>query len=126
MNCHLNIRKVAFTIVLLLTFSSSPIFAVDEEYFIPYTDNYGYEYDPETGTYIKKEPPPEAMPQQTTQKTGTQINKSVASIQAAAPQASATSENDKILLSLPVLISSLVGIMILSLILARIFRKQEP
>ena len=33
------------------------VVAIDEDYFIPYTDNYGYVYDPETGTYIKQDPP---------------------------------------------------------------------
>ncbi|MGY8813947.1 MAG: hypothetical protein ACKVHQ_04430 [Gammaproteobacteria bacterium] len=41
--------------LLAVCFFSHSLFAVDEEYFIPYTDNYGYEYDAETGTYIKKE-----------------------------------------------------------------------
>ncbi|MGK0296728.1 MAG: hypothetical protein ACI9XC_000320 [Gammaproteobacteria bacterium] len=41
--------------LLVVCFSSHSLFAVDEEYFIPYTDNYGYEYDAESGTYIKNE-----------------------------------------------------------------------
>jgi hypothetical protein len=43
--------------LLVVCFTSHYLYAVDEEYFIPYTDNYGYEYDPESGTYIKKETP---------------------------------------------------------------------
>jgi len=31
-------------------------FAIDEDFYIPYTDNYGYVYDPETGQYVKQEP----------------------------------------------------------------------
>lgn len=38
-------------------FCINHVYAVDEEYFIPYTDNYGYEYDVETGTYIKRDAP---------------------------------------------------------------------
>jgi hypothetical protein len=44
--------------LLLLTAYNNTVLSVDEDYFIPYTDNYGYEYDPETGTYIKTEPAP--------------------------------------------------------------------
>ncbi len=34
-----------------------PLYAIDGDYNIPYTDNYGYEYDPATGTYVQKNVP---------------------------------------------------------------------
>ena len=49
--------KGILIITLLVISINSPMYAIDEDYFIPYTDNYGYEYDPETGTYIKKRQP---------------------------------------------------------------------
>lgn len=37
--------------------ASQPVYAVDGDYVIPYTDNYGYVYDPKTGTYIQQSQP---------------------------------------------------------------------
>ena len=45
-------------VVLLCLLLGGRVSAVDEDYYIPYTDNYGYVYDLETGQYIKKEQPP--------------------------------------------------------------------
>ena len=50
------VKNILFTFFLGMFFSN-PLSAIDEDYFIPYTDNYGYEYDPETATYIKKDNP---------------------------------------------------------------------
>lgn len=40
---------------------SQPVFAVDGDYVIPYTDNYGYVYDPKTGTYIQQSQPADTI-----------------------------------------------------------------
>jgi hypothetical protein len=51
--------KTRLIVIMLLAGMCVPMrsVAVDDDYYIPYTDNYGYEYDPETGTYIKKDTP---------------------------------------------------------------------
>ena len=71
-------------IVLLYLSCTNVATGVDEDYFIPYTDNYGYEYDPETGTYIKKQPSP------TDSVTQQQNSTHASNISAAEPAASAT------------------------------------
>lgn len=49
-------RRILFVFIGLMLISSST-FAIDEDFYIPYTDTYGYEYDPETGRFMKKEIP---------------------------------------------------------------------
>jgi len=44
-------------VVLVSLLIGVQVFAVDEDYYIPYTDTYDYVYDPETGQYIKQEKP---------------------------------------------------------------------
>lgn len=41
-------------IIIGLLFSTQVV-AIDEDYYIPYTDTYGYVYDPETGQFIKQD-----------------------------------------------------------------------
>jgi hypothetical protein len=36
---------------------SQLVIAVDDDYYIPYTDTYGYTYDPVTGTFVKTDDP---------------------------------------------------------------------
>lgn len=46
--------RLLFLIGLLI---AGPVLGVDEDFYIPYTDTYGYVYDPETGQYVKQEDP---------------------------------------------------------------------
>jgi hypothetical protein len=48
-------------LALLCIMSTPPVAAADEDIDIPYTDTYGYVYDPATGTYIKQDPPTAAV-----------------------------------------------------------------
>ncbi len=52
------IRLLATSGLLLMSavLSTSALYAADEDIDIPYTDTYGYVYDPATGTYIKQDP----------------------------------------------------------------------
>ena len=44
-------------LLLMSAIPSTPaLYAADEDIDIPYTDTYGYVYDPATGTYIKQDP----------------------------------------------------------------------
>ena len=52
------VRCVAIIYLLI----GSQVFAIDSDYFISYTDNYGYVYDPETGQYVEQEQPPAEHP----------------------------------------------------------------
>lgn len=61
-----------FLLVIALGLSLlKPLYAIDGDYNIPYTDNYGYEYDAATGTYVQKQVPAPATStdQQTTTDT---------------------------------------------------------
>lgn len=51
---------MAFRLIVLLTglMVAGSALAIDEDYYIPYTDTYGYVYDPETGKFVKEEPKP--------------------------------------------------------------------
>ena len=53
---------MAYRLIVLLTglLVAGAAQAVDEDYYIPYTDTYGYVYDPETGKFVKQEPAPAA------------------------------------------------------------------
>jgi len=42
-------------LLLVVLLSVGHVFAIDEDYEIPYTDNYGYVYDPETGQFVKQD-----------------------------------------------------------------------
>ena len=44
-----------FLIIFLLVGNAA--YAVDSEFYIPYTETYGYTYDPETGQYVQSEQP---------------------------------------------------------------------
>ena len=52
-------RRIAACILLLVPAAlfTPAIHAADEEIDIPYTDTYGYVYDPATGTFIKPDTP---------------------------------------------------------------------
>jgi hypothetical protein len=51
---------MAFRLIVLLTglLVAGLAQAIDEDYYIPYTDTYGYVYDPDTGKFVKEEPKP--------------------------------------------------------------------
>ncbi len=49
-------KRILLVIALGLSLVK-PLYAIDGDYNIPYTDNYGYEYDPATGTYVQKNVP---------------------------------------------------------------------
>lgn len=49
-------KRILLVIALGLSLVK-PLYAIDGDYNIPYTDNYGYEYDPATGTYVQKQVP---------------------------------------------------------------------
>lgn len=48
-------RKRAFSVFALigLLLLSMRVYAIDETYYIPYTNHNGYQYDPQTGQYVK-------------------------------------------------------------------------
>lgn len=63
---------------------SQPVYAIDGDYVIPYTDNYGYVYDPKTGSYIQQ-----PQPTDTTQADPAQPQTQAANHPAAAAPAAA-------------------------------------
>ena len=54
--------------LLTLIFNASivKVYAVDDDYFIPYTDKQGYVYDAKTGQFIKQKSPAKSAPVATT------------------------------------------------------------
>ena len=125
MNVIIEIRITALITILFLILFSTPTVAVDEDYFIPYTDNYGYEYDPETGTYVQKEPTATATPQSTqelAQQTNIETN---ITAQTRTTQVETGNQNDNASIQLPVLIGALLGILLISFVVARKFKRQE-
>jgi len=46
---------LARIIMLIGLLIAGQVFAIDEDYYIPYTDTYGYEFDPETGKFVKRD-----------------------------------------------------------------------
>ncbi len=44
-----------FYLMVVMFIVSMAVIAIDEDYYIPYTDTYGYVYDPETGQFVKSE-----------------------------------------------------------------------
>ncbi len=119
-------RDNALLSCLLLILFSAPLFAVDEDYFIPYTDNYGYEYDPETGTYIQTEPDTSVTPhaiQQSTQQPAIDntVNGAVDQIN---PRPQVMNGDNRSTIHFALFLASLTGILMLSFILAKLFRKQ--
>jgi hypothetical protein len=43
-------------LVIIGVVLAGPALAIDEDFYIPYTDTYGYVYDPATGKFVKQEP----------------------------------------------------------------------
>ena len=84
------IFKTILVTTLLIFLHSNQVSAIDEDYFIPYTDTYGYEYDPETGTFIKKEPDP--VPVQEHQQSATP-DESMTAMQQTVPSAGSSTTN---------------------------------
>lgn len=124
---RVHILNILMVIALLLTIGqSTSLLAVDEEYFIPYTDNYGYEYDPQTGTYIKKDPP-QSAPQQMANATVNAGNTINTSNQADRTEPIASSnvsnEESNSSIQLPLLIASLLGVLVISMVLVKTLRK---
>ncbi len=118
------------TLLLSMVLSTS-LLAVDEEYFIPYTDNYGYEYDPQTGTYIKTDPPQSAseqsVPQQVTNASDTSDNNINTSNPAMRTDQIANSNvsdvDSNISIQLPLLIAGLLGMLVISIFLVKKLKK---
>lgn len=55
---YVKIRLAAYAIVASLVSTLPAVVpAVDDDYFIPYTDTFGYVYDPQTGNYVKQDSP---------------------------------------------------------------------
>ncbi|NNE37991.1 MAG: hypothetical protein HKN08_06770 [Gammaproteobacteria bacterium] len=128
MEFNVNIRNTALASTMFCILVSTPLLAVDEDYFIPYTDNYGYEYDPETGTYVQTKPTATVTPQptsQTGQQTATESSKASLTAQPNPDQSETVNDTDSISIQLPVLIGALVGILVISFALARTFKKQD-
>jgi hypothetical protein len=49
---------LARIIMLIGLLIAGQVFAIDEDFYIPYTDTYGYEYDPETNKFVKRDQAP--------------------------------------------------------------------
>jgi len=128
MNIITEIRIISLITILFLILFSTTSVAVDEDYFIPYTDNYGYEYDPETGTYVKTDPPEAVTLQPTVQTDTNNSNMSVNTTTTAQPMVSQIDDpgdQGGTSIPLPYLITGLAGILALSFALARTLKKQH-
>jgi hypothetical protein len=52
-----NLRLVICCLLAMSAYLATPVvYSADEDIDIPYTDTYGYVYDPVTGTFIKQDP----------------------------------------------------------------------
>jgi hypothetical protein len=128
------VHSLNFLMLVTLLFSmvqSTSLFAVDEEYFIPYTDNYGYEYDPQTGTYIKTDPPQSASEQSAPQQVTNSSDTSNNNINASNPgnrtepiaNSNVSDEDSNISIQLPLFIAGLLGMLAISIFLAKKLKK---
>jgi hypothetical protein len=111
------------TITLLGLASTSPLYAIDEDYFIPYTDNYGYEYDPETGTYIKKDNPAPTVADNQTPVSGTGNTNVSANQQAMSVTQTTSAETVESPSSLPFIFAGVIVILGLVMVITRIQKK---
>jgi hypothetical protein len=104
-----NLRLVSCCLLVLSAYLTTPgLYAADEDIDIPYTDTYGYVYDPATGTYIKQDPVSTTEPAvtpvttDTTELTGTSVNADTVTPETVVP--SATTMPSSTGLALPLLL----------------------
>ena len=109
-----------FTIVG--TFVPDTGYAIDEDYFIPYTDNYGYEYDPETGTYIKKDNPTPAVTEnrQSTHNTDNTASVTQQPMSVASPTATTNEETSN---RLPLILAGAIVLLGIIVVFTRLQKK---
>ncbi len=87
-----------------------PLMGVDEDYYIPYTDTYGYEYDPETGTFIKRDPAPAASESSQQQPPSHEANVSaIQQNETSTDQSGLTTESSKLRLPILFAVAILIG-----------------
>ena len=67
MNQYWNYLIIRLAVVALAGITLLPaVYAVDDDYYLPYTDTYGYTYDAKTGTYVKQDGATNTAPTTTT------------------------------------------------------------
>ena len=106
----------AGALVLLGNLLTSTVNAADEDIDIPYTDTYGYVYDPATGTFIKQNPataetvqPTQAVTESSAQTEDLNINSTTLSVPAKAQASETTTDQNSVAL-LPGLLLLLLAI----------------
>jgi hypothetical protein len=117
-------------LILSALLSTPAVYAADEDIDIPYTDTYGYVYDPATGTYIKQDPVSTTEPAvtpvntDTTELTGTSVNADPVSPETVAP--SATTVPSSTGLAVPLLLVLSIAALFTWLFTKRRANKPEP